>query len=394
VHLCVDVRQRRLVVVKWLRSELSEGSEAASRFRREAELMSGLRSDGVIKVEDYNSDEMGRTWMAMEFVDGRSPAAAAQPGDAWAAHRLLVGVGESLDELHGLGVVHRDLKPDNIILRNAPADGSGGWEPVIIDLGIAKWLAYETATATGSVFGTPHYMSPEQFRDTKHVGPATDRYALAIIVFELISGVLPYDGRSLPELLHQHMDGVIPPLKVPVQSSVNPRSATLPGTEDPTLHETPNLDAFMAIAMAKEPHARYEGGGDMAQAFRDAAMADGIWTTPDRLVPLFDGLPAPTVDVTSPDGSVQRFDVREGPVVIGRHEACQVVLSSPRLSRLHACIYTHRGRLWIGDLQSQNGTAVDGRNLTSGVPAPVPLDGREISVKLYDHEFKVRAAPP
>jgi len=191
-----------MVVVKWLRSEVHEHSEAARRFRREAALMARASFDGVIQVEDYGVDDYGRTWMAMEFADGLSPNAVVQPGDAFAVHRMLSGVGVSLDELHGLGVVHRDLKPDNIIIR----DGPKGWAPVIIDLGIAKWLSEEAATATGSVFGTPHYMSPEQFRDTKHVGPATDRYALACIGFELLSGRLPFDGRNLPTLLRQHME--------------------------------------------------------------------------------------------------------------------------------------------------------------------------------------------
>lgn len=128
--------------------------------------------------------------MAMEFVDGLSPSSIIATGDGWSAHRFLDGVARSLDELHGVGVVHRDLKPDNVLLRSSLR----GWEPVIIDLGIAKWLAQETATATGSVFGTPYYMSPEQFRDSKHVGPATDRYALAVMVFELLAGRRPFEG--------------------------------------------------------------------------------------------------------------------------------------------------------------------------------------------------------
>jgi serine/threonine-protein kinase len=383
VHLCVDVFRRRLVVVKWLRAEVHEGSEAAVRFQREAQLMSGANFDGVIKVEHFGSDEFGRTWMAMEFVDGVSPAGAIAEGDTWGVHRLLVGVGRSLDELHGLGVVHRDLKPDNVILRNDP----DGWEPVIIDLGIAKWLAHEAATATGSVFGTPHYMSPEQFRDTKHVGPATDRYALAVIAFELLSGRLPYDGRSLPELLHQHMEAEIPPLAISRMGKS--RATVMDSAAVETKVASPQLDIFMRRAMAKVPAARFGSGREMAAAFKTAATADGLWQEPSKLDPLFDPITRPFIEMVH-DGVTKRYDMREGPVVIGRHEACQYVLSSPRMSRLHACLYMHRGRVWIADLQSQNGTQYQGRALTVGVPVPLRADGEAAPIRLYDQDIEIK----
>jgi serine/threonine-protein kinase len=376
-----------LVVVKWLRAEVHEHSEAARRFRREAALMAKASFDGVIQVEDYGVDDYGRTWMAMEFADGLSPSAVVQPGDAASVHRLLLGVGRSLDELHGLGVVHRDLKPDNVLIR----DGDHGWAPVIIDLGIAKWLSEEAATATGSVFGTPHYMSPEQFRDTKHVGPATDRYALACIAFELLSGRLPFEGRNLPTLLRQHMEDPVPPLMMPRRHS-DAHSMTLQGSGPQPVIPTPALDTFMQRAMAKAPLDRFGSSRDMAAAFKAAAQSDGVWEELGADTRLFAPLDNPILELSGPGGQ-GRYDLGDGPVIIGRHEGCQYVLSSPRLSRMHAVVYAHRGRIWVADMHSQNGTSCEGERLSQGIPRALPVDGRVSRLELYDLVVEARMLP-
>jgi serine/threonine protein kinase len=389
VHLCVDVFERRLVVVKWLRAEVHEDSEAAVRFSREADLMMKMHLQGVIRVETWNVDDYGRTWMAMEFVDGLVPSAVIRPGDGWAVHRLLEGVGRSLDELHGEGVLHRDLKPDNVLLASRP----DGWEPVIIDLGIAKWLSEEAATTTGSVFGTPHYMSPEQFRDTKHVGPPTDRYALAVLCYELLCGRPPFDGRNLPELLQQHMNAPVPPLRIPLPAQAHESGSTLHASEQ-RIVLAPNIDQFMTRAMAKDPRHRYTSAREQSEAFARAAVADRLWNPPVGPQPLFPTLRMPTLQFSSPqDPVVKRFDVRQGPIVLGRHEACQFPVTSRRLSRLHACVYTHRGQLWLADLHSQNGTVYQGRSLTPGIPTPLPPDGTPASLRLYDREIIIQAVP-
>jgi serine/threonine protein kinase len=411
VHLCVDMERRRLVVVKWLRAEVHAESEAALRFRREAELMAGRHMPGVIRVDEWNVDELGRTWMAMEFVDGLPPSAVIRAGDAWLLHRLLRGVGPALDALHGMGILHRDLKPDNMLVRAIPQHeltpavlagdpelALAPWVPVLIDLGIAKWLSEETATTTGSVFGTPHYMSPEQFRDAKHVGPATDRYAVAVIVYELLSGRLPFNGRNLPELLRQHVESPVPALSVPRPDPRrgDQRSPTVVGGGDSRVGTsatvaTPNLDAFMRIAMAKAPMERYRSSTEMAEAFRAAAIADGVFAPPTRPAPLFDPLDRPFVEVTA-EGKRRVFDLREGPVTFGRHERCPVPLSSPRLSRQHACLYLHRGKAWVADLGSQNGTSLFGRALNPGIPAAIATGDEPTTITLYDVPVQLRFA--
>src|SRR5690606_37890702 len=122
--------------------------------------------------------------------------------------------------------------------------------------------------------------SPEQFRDTKHVGPATDRYALAVIAFELLTGVLPYDGRSLPELLHQHMEAEIPPMRIPVRRLRSRATVQGIAIDQTAFHAAPHLDAFMRKAMSKSPKQRFSSGREMADAFETAARADGVWEEP------------------------------------------------------------------------------------------------------------------
>lgn len=373
IRLCVDPGERRLVVVKRLRADLDADGGHAERLRREAQKMTGYRVPGIVGVESWAQDGEGRASILMDFVDGVNPAVVIKPGDCWSVHRLMHDVGRTLDDLHERGVLHRDIKPDNLILRQ----DDEGWSAIIIDFGVAKWLEMESATQTGSMLGTPFYMSPEQFRDSKHVGTAADRYALAVVAYELLSGLLPFVGASLGELLRGHRDSPVPPLQ-------------FRGPEGGEARQVPKIDSFMARALAKDPEERFETGVAMAAAFQEAAEADGVWTPPPELPRLFPKLVCPVVDVTLPDGCATRQDLREGPVVIGRQLGCQVQINSKRISRYHTCLYRQRGRLWVADLESLNGTIMDGQLLESGVPAMVDQVDRTFTLRLDAHELSVR----
>ena len=115
-------------------------------------------------------------------------------------------IADGLDEAHGAGIIHRDLKPDNLFL----VEGKGGFQVKILDFGVAKLLLPEMQsgerTATGLIMGTPAYMSPEQASGEVHsIGPASDVYALAIIVYRMLSGRLPIEGEFVPQILLKHI---------------------------------------------------------------------------------------------------------------------------------------------------------------------------------------------
>ncbi len=159
--------------------------------------------------------------------------------------------------------------------------------------------------------------------------------------------------------------------------------------------KTPELDAFMHKAMAKEPRLRFGGSAEMAREFERAARADHLFepADPADLAPLFPPASHPIAEIILDGESRQRFDLRHGPLVLGRHESCQVVLNSPRLSRVHACVYLHRGRIWAADLHSQNGTMFQGRALAAGSPMPFATSSQTSVFTLYNRNIAVRLCP-
>lgn len=372
VYLCADAAQRRLVVVKWLKAEIDPKSQAYRRFHVEAEQMAKLTIPGVVQALSWGASDLTGSWLSMEFVDGVNPLSMIKPGDVGSVLHFLQELSVGLDALHQQGIIHRDIKPGNILLHST----SETWQPVLLDFGIAKGLTSEVTTATGSTFGTPYYMSPEQFGDTKRVRPETDRYALAVILFELLTGQRPFQGRTLPELLVQHLEAPVPALQL-----------SNPHTEP--LFAVPHLDNFMRKAMAKQPEQRFASVADMAVAFRQAAEQDQVLEE-KRVHRLFAPVSRPIAEIGVDGEGVENFDLRQGPVVMGRHGTCQLSIKDPRLSRFHACLYLSHGRIWLADLYSQNGSHIQGRPIVAGFPVALLKDGSVAEIHLYDRRLQIR----
>ena len=212
------------------------------RFKREGEVTASLRHPGIVGVHS-SGQEGDEAYLAYELIsDARTLRDAIAELDRRASLEVLIDAAEALGYAHERGVTHRDVKPDNILV--TPSN-----EPKVADFGLAMAQGQERLTRTGALVGTPYYMAPEQFdQSQKHeVGPPADVWALGVILFELLTGSLPFDGNSILELGAQIMRGS-PPLP-------SARQAGLPR----------ELDAIYLQALQASPAARYADG----QAFAD-----------------------------------------------------------------------------------------------------------------------------
>jgi serine/threonine protein kinase len=257
VQLAFDTRLERYVAVKLLAEHLAEDSSFVSRFKREALAAARLVHPNIVQVFDFGSDRLsGRQFIVMEFVDGQSCAELLRdrgPMPPRDAVEILTQSCRGLDYAHRNGVVHRDVKPGNLLVNT---DGV----VKLADFGIAKAAEQSDITKVGSVLGTAAYLSPEQARG-EPAGPASDLYALGVVSFQLMAGRLPYEAASLTELARQQESG--PP----------------PRLGDFARDVPPALAAAVARALARDPERRYADAAEMEDALRDGLA--GIAHTED-----------------------------------------------------------------------------------------------------------------
>lgn len=197
------------VAVKLLNEIFASDPSALTRFRREARAAAAIRHDNVVAVTDTGTDDDGVPFIVMELLEGESLSAVLrrervlQPKDAASvAHQLLHG----LEAAHSKGVIHRDLKPGNVLINRGP---DGAMQVKILDFGISKFWA-DTAfnvTETGAVVGTPRFMSPEQARGQSDLDARVDIYAVGVLLYRMLTGRLPFTGRSQEEIIAETIAG-------------------------------------------------------------------------------------------------------------------------------------------------------------------------------------------
>jgi len=199
--------------IEWLPVDPDElCGEALARFRREALAVAKLIHPNIVQVYDTGIDA-GRHYIVMEYVEGRSGAQILQrqgPLDAETTAEIGVQACAGLDYAHRRGIIHRDVKPGNLMIVGGPV-GGGPMTVKLTDFGIARAIAQTRITQVGSVVGTAAYLAPEQVRG-EEATPATDVYALGVVLYQFLTGRLPYEGSSLAELaVRQQNERPLPP---------------------------------------------------------------------------------------------------------------------------------------------------------------------------------------
>lgn len=240
VYEATDERLERKVAVKLLKDGLSEDPRFIERFRREARSAGALSHPNVAAVYDFGTDE-DRHYMVMELAQGRDLARVLReeaPLEPERAANIGAQIATALEHAHASGLVHRDIKPPNVIVAKDDT-------VKVTDFGIARAAGDATLTATGSVLGSAHYISPEQAGGAQ-IGPSTDIYSLGIVLYEMVTGTVPFTGDSMISVAMRHVsDEVPPPSKL---------RADLP----------PEMDRVVARSTAKNPSGRYRSAAEMA----------------------------------------------------------------------------------------------------------------------------------
>ncbi|MCA9534554.1 MAG: serine/threonine protein kinase [Myxococcales bacterium] len=252
VYRALDDTTGARVAIKLLKDAIADNAEAAARLRREAELLSRFAHPAIVGIEHVARLPDGRIYLAMEFLEGETLGARMRARKRLSQEELtpiLAGAVAGLSVAHQGGVVHRDLKPDNIFLE---AHQHGGMQVKLLDFGISKHVGHERLTRTGQVLGTPRYMAPEQLAADKNLDARVDIYALGVILYEALSGNPPFLGASPSELVQAILHGRVTPIRHYVPDLAH------------------GLEVVVHRAMARAKDARYESARDLFDAWLEA----------------------------------------------------------------------------------------------------------------------------
>ena len=241
------------VAIKIISPEHAGSTELRARFEREARAAAQLRSRFVVSVFDHGTTESGLPYIVMEYLEGETLEERVNREGCLSikdACRVTRHVARGLAAAHARGIVHRDLKPGNIFLVRSEDDDESDWTAKVLDFGVAKMedFSERSTTRTGTVLGTPLYMSPEQVRGASNVDARADLYSLGMVLYNMLTGTFAFDGESFGDLL------------------ISICTDDLPRLSSRAPHVSAALDAWFAKACARDPAMRFQSAEELIRA--------------------------------------------------------------------------------------------------------------------------------
>ncbi|MBN1219383.1 MAG: protein kinase [Anaerolineae bacterium] len=338
VYRALDQKFERHVALKVLKPVWLNDSQAVARFEQEAKTMANLRHPHIVDVYDVGEAE-GYIYLAQLLVEGETLRSRLERSPMSWDEQLaaLRAIAAALDYAHGRGVVHRDVKPSNILLDQ-------GGRTYLGDFGLVRAAEGSVAlsTSSGGMIGTPAYMAPEQW-EGKEISARTDIYALSCVVVEMLTGKVLFDGSTPAVVMKQHlMEG--PKLPEEWPSGV-PEGIT----------------EVLRRGLAENPVDRFGSAGELANALAGLSVSPPVDITIDEdepTRPRFTPKPT-TLWLVRDDG--QSFELQPGSLTLGRSARCDIQVDDSQASRVHAVLKFDGQRCLIYDQNSANGTFVNQR---------------------------------
>jgi len=260
VYLAQDVRLNRQVAIKILRSDLARDPSFVTRFNKEALSVAALNHPGIVSVYDSGREDSpsgAMPYIVMEYVEGKTLREIVNKGERFALNRaveITEGILIALQYSHKNGIIHRDIKPGNIMITD-------NGDVKVMDFGIARALADTgaTMTSTWNIIGTAQYLSPEQATGTQ-ADARSDLYSVGCLLYELLAGRPPFTGDTPVAIAYQHVSAPLVPI-TEIQESLDPA-----------------LNAFFSIALAKDANERYQSANAMLKDLKKLIKGEGITT--------------------------------------------------------------------------------------------------------------------
>jgi serine/threonine-protein kinase len=235
----------------------SDRSYLTDRLMREARATAAVRHPAIVRVLDYGVTLSAGAYLVMDQLEGQSLGRRLRRRGRVVPERavqVLLPIADALAAVHARGIVHRDVKPDNVFLSR---DNHGRIQPKVIDFGLAKLSQAPTSMLTGSgVLGTPEYMPPEQVIESSTVDHRADVWGFSVVLYEMLSGAIPFPGRSYPEILRAILDREVPPLTA--------------------LGIDPELWDIVASGLRKDPAERHASMAELGQKLADWLAVRGV----------------------------------------------------------------------------------------------------------------------